>query len=92
MGKVVNFPDRFLSHRRYRISLYTDFEVELVLTALNTYPECDKRYTSDMLVTLDPIFVRKALDFSMNNSIISDVAKVAIQNIINNMEEIPFDE
>jgi len=92
MGKVVNFPDRFLSHRRYRISLYTDFEVELVLTALNTYPECDKRYTSDMLVTLDPIFVRKALDFSMNNSIISDVAKDAIKHIINGMEEIPFDE
>jgi hypothetical protein len=92
MGKVVNFPDRFLSHRRYRISLYTDFEVELVLTALNTYPECDKRYTPDMLVTLDPIFVRKALDFSMNNSIISDVAKDAIKHIINGMEEIPFDE
>ena len=92
MGKVVNFPDRFLSHRRYHISLYTDFEVELVLTALNTYPECDKRYTSDMLVTLDPIFVRKALDFSMNNSIISDVAKDAIKHIINGMEEIPFDE
>jgi len=92
MGKVVNFPDRFLSHRRYRISLYTDFEVELVLTSLNTYPECDKRYTSDMLNTLDPIFVRKALDFSMNSSIISDVAKVAIQHIIDNMEEIPFDE
>jgi hypothetical protein len=63
-----------------------------VLTALNTYPECDKRYTSDMLVTLDPIFVRKALDFSMNNSIISDVAKDAIKHIINGMEEIPFDE
>ena len=92
MGKVVNFPDRFLSHRRYRISLYTDFEVELVLTALNTYPECDKRYTSDMLVTLDPIFVRKALDFSVGNIIISDVAKIAIKEIINNMEEIPFDE
>jgi len=74
MGKVVNFPDRFLSCRRYRISLYTDFEVELVLA------------------TLDPIFVRKALDFSIGNSIISDVAKIAIQNIINNMEEIPFDE
>ena len=92
MGKVVKFPDKFLSCRRYRISLYTDFEVELVLTALNTYPECDKRYTSDMLVTLDPIFVRKALDFSMNNSIISDVAKDAIKHIINGMEEIPFDE
>jgi hypothetical protein len=45
-----------------------------------------------MLNALDPIFVRKALDFSIGNSIISDVAKVAIQNIINNMEEIPFDE
>jgi hypothetical protein len=65
MGKVVNFPDRFLSCRRYRISLYTDFEVELVLAALNTYPECDKRYNADMLQTLDPIFVRKALDFSI---------------------------
>jgi hypothetical protein len=92
MGRVVNFPDRFLSHRRYRISLYTDFEVELVLAALNTYPECDKRYNPDMLNALDPIFVRKALDFSIGNSIISDVAKVAIRNIINNMEEIPFDE
>lgn len=92
MGKVVNFPDRFLSHRRYRISLYTDFEVELVLAALNTYPECEKKYNADILTTLDPIFVRKALDFSLGNSIISDVAKVAIQNIINNMEEIPFDE
>jgi hypothetical protein len=92
MGKVVNFPDRFLSHRRYRISLYTDFEVELVLAALNTYPECEKKYSADILTTLDPIFVRKALDFSLGNSIISDVAKVAIQNIINNMEEIPFDE
>ena len=92
MGKVVKFPDKFLSCRRYRISLYTDFEVELVLAALNTYPDGDKRYSADMLTALDPIFVRKALDFSMNNSIISDVAKVAIQNIINNMEEIPFDE
>jgi hypothetical protein len=59
---------------------------------LNTYPECEKKYNADILTTLDPIFVRKALDFSIGNSIISDVAKVAIQNIINNMEEIPFDE
>ena len=92
MGKVVKFPDKFLSCRRYRISLYTDFEVELVLTALNTYPEGEIKYNVDMLNTLDPIFVRKTLDFSMNNSIISDVAKDAIQNIIDNMEEIPFDE
>jgi hypothetical protein len=92
MGKVVKFPDKFLSCRRYRISLYTDFEVELVLAALNTYPECEKKYDADMLTALDPIFVRKALDFSIGNSIISDDAKVAIQNIINNMEEIPFDE
>ena len=92
MGKVVKFPDKFLSCRRYRISLYTDFEVELVLAALNTYPECEKKYDADMLAALDPIFVRKALDFSIGNSIISDVAKIAIQNIINNMEEIPFDE
>ena len=92
MGKVVNFPDRFLSYRRYRISLYTDFEVELVLAALNTYPDSDKRYTADMLTALDPIFVRKALDFSVGNTIISDVAKIAIKEIINNMEEIPFDE
>jgi hypothetical protein len=45
-----------------------------------------------MLPTLDPIFVRKALDFSVGNSIISDVAKIAINKIINNMEEIPFEE
>jgi hypothetical protein len=92
MAEILKFPDRFFPHRRYRISLYTDFDVELVLTALNTYPECDKRYTPEMLNTLDPIFVRKALDFCMDNSIISDVAKVAIQHIIDNMEEIPFDE
>ena len=92
MGEVVSFPDRFLSYRRYRICLYTDLEVELVVTALNTYPEGDKRYNADMLSTLDPIFVRKALDFSVGNSIISDVAKIAINKIINNMEEIPFEE
>jgi hypothetical protein len=92
MGELVSFPDKFLSYRRYRICLYTDLEVELVVTALNTYPDSDKRYTADMLTALDPIFVRKALDFSVGNTIISDVAKIAIKEIINNMEEIPFDE
>jgi hypothetical protein len=92
MGELLSFPDKFLSYRRYRICLYTDLEVELVIAALNTYPDSDKRYTTDMLPALDPIFVRKALDFSIGNSIISDVAKIAINKIINNMEEIPFEE
>jgi hypothetical protein len=94
MAEILKFPDKHLNiPRRYRITLYTDYEIELVLFTLNTYPEADKRYVVDDLTTLDPIFVKKSLDFALSSSIISDVAKKSISKILDNMQEIPpFEE
>ena len=93
MAEILKFPDRNLNiPRRYRITLYTDYEIELVLFALNTYPDGDKKFVKEDLSTLDPIFVKKSLDFAMTSSIISDVAKKSISVILDNMQELPFDE
>ena len=93
MAEILKFPNRNLNiPRRYRITLYTDYEIELVLFALNTYPESEKKFFVEDLSTLDPIFVKKSLDFAMTSSIISDVAKKSISVILDNMQELPFDE
>lgn len=93
MAEILKFPNKILPfNRRYRITLYTDYEIELVLVALNTYPETEKKMTVEDLSTLDPIFVKKSLDFAMTSSIISDNAKKSISIILDNMQELPFDE
>ena len=93
MAEILKFPDKLLPFpRRYRITLYTDYEVELVLFALNTYPESDKKYFPHDLSSLDPIFVKKCIDFAVTSSIISDGAKKHMHTILNNIQELPFDE
>lgn len=93
MAEILKFPDKHLNiPRRYRITLYTDYEIELVLAALNTNPDTDKHYNMEDLTTLDPIYVKKSLDFALTSSIISDSAKKSIEIILDNMQELPFDE
>jgi hypothetical protein len=93
MAEILKFPNKILPFaRRYRITLYTDYEVELVLFALNTYPENDKKYYAEDLSNLDPIDVKKSIDFALSSSIISDSAKIGLTTILDNMQELPFDE
>jgi len=93
MAEILKFPDKLLPFpRRYRITLYTDYEVELVLVALNTYPDTEKKYFAEDLVGLDPIFVKKCIDFATTSSIISDGAKKHLHAILDNIQELPFDE
>lgn len=94
MGEVIQFPDKSpLIERRYKITLYTEYEIECVLAALNTFPKCLEKITEETLPKLDPIFIRQSLDFATTSSIISHEAKLVMRDIIdNNFEEITFED
>ena len=65
MNNVIKFPDKFhMGKRSYRIPLYTDLDVDLVLFVINAFGETDKRVIIDDLVKMDPIEVKKCIDFA----------------------------
>lgn len=94
MGEVVNFPSKNpLIPRRYRVSLYTQYQVECVIAALNIFPKCLEKIDEENITSLDPIFIRQALDFALSSSIISEVAKKEMRDMIKyNIEEITFED
>jgi len=94
MGEVVKFPSKDpLIPRRYRISLFTEFQVECVIAALNIFPKCLEKINEENLSTLDPIFIRQSLDFAIESGILSEAVKNELRSLIKyNIEEITFED
>ncbi len=85
---ILKFPDKFRKEpRRYRIPLYTDADVELVLFCVNAFGVTPERKMMDDLLEMDPIEVIECLDIARESDIISNVAKEHIRCIRESIEE-----
>jgi hypothetical protein len=72
----------------YRLSFYTEVEIEIALLALNMYGFDKIRYTVETMKQLDPLYIRACLQKLKMSDLISHKGKRAINVIIDNMEEI----
>jgi len=72
----------------HRISFYTDDEIEITLLSLNMFGSDIRRYTINILKELDPLYIKSCLCSLKFSDMISSAGKKAINNIIENMEEI----
>ena len=87
-NNILKFPDKFRKEpRRYRIPLYTDADMEIVLFCVNAFGVTPERNMIDDLLEMDPIEVIECLDIARESDIISSVAKEHIRCIRESIEE-----
>jgi len=76
----------------YRINLYTEDQIEVVLLCVNLCEEQDstKKYARKDLKLMDPVFVMVRMNVCLDNKFLSQQAKEAILKIVNSIEVIPI--
>ena len=79
-----------MGKRSYRIPLYTDLDVDLVLFVINAFGETDKRIIIDDLIKMDPDDVIKCIDFAIESEYLSKMTKDHLQCIRKSVEELPI--
>ena len=75
MGKVIPFTQQNIKEAKligHRISFYSYGEIDIALLALNMYGFEQKRYTIEILKTLDPLYIKNCLLKLKNSDIISN--------------------
>ncbi len=72
----------------YRISFYTDDEIEITLLSLIMFGFDQRRYTMELLKELNPLYIKSCLTKLKESPLISSLGKKAINTIINNIEEL----
>ena len=91
MSNVVPFPKKYHRGKRlYRIPLYTDDDIDIVIFCVNAFGDTDKRIIIDDLVIMDPVDVIKCIDFALDSEYISNTTKAHIECIRKSIEEIPI--
>lgn len=88
MSNILKFPDKFRKEsRHYRIPLYTDADIDIVLFCVNAFGVTPNRNMIDDLLAMDPIEVIECLDIAVKSDILSSVAKNHIRCIRESIEE-----
>lgn len=91
MADILKFPDKFVNGKRlYRIPLYTDMDVNIVIFCVNAFGETSERITVDGLIKMDPVDVIKSIDFCLDSGYISSDAKEHLTCIRKSIEELPI--
>lgn len=91
MADILKFPEKFFSGKRlYRIPLYTDMDVNIVIFCVNAFGETNNRITVTDLIKMDPVDVIKCIDFSIDSNYISNDAKYHLTCIRKSIEELPI--
>tara|TARA_B100000579_G_C22726994_1_gene802251 strand:- start:689 stop:979 length:291 start_codon:yes stop_codon:yes gene_type:complete len=89
MARVLKFPDpQPKTIQGYRMSFYTEKEIDLALLCLNVFGFSYKKYDRKSLKQLDPIYIKECMIRAYNSELISALAKKVLMQIIDNMEEI----
>lgn len=88
MSNILKFPDKFRKKsRHYRIPLYTDADIGIVLFCVNAFGVTPNRIMIDDLLDMDPLEVIECLDIARESDIVSSVAKDHIRCIWESIEE-----
>jgi len=91
MAKVLKFPKKEPAPKvikGYRLSFYTDEEIELALLCVNTFGFKQIGYTRATLKQLDPLYIKECLIKGYNSDLISALGRKLINKIIDGMEAI----
>ena len=84
MAKIYNFPSK--EKLTYRIPLFSDVEVDIVLICILIFGDNDKRCTYEELGSVEPAAVVKCLEKGKDSWFLSKEVKAIITNILNNVE------
>lgn len=93
MDNVVKFPKKRTSEPTgYRINLYTEDDITIVLTCLNLSDDMDddKKWVRRDLRTMEPEFVISKMKMCLESPILSEICKKSIFRIINSVEVLPL--
>lgn len=89
MGQVISFKkERPTKIVGYRMSFYTEEEIELALLALNMYGFQLLRYTRENMKAVDPIYIKNCLLKLKTSNFCSKKTVLLINYIIENIEEV----
>ena len=91
MAKVIKFKQpepKPKVIKGYRMSFYSEKEIDLALLCLNVFGFSYKKYDRKSLKQLDPIYIKECMIRAYNSELISALAKKVLMQIIDNMEEI----
>lgn len=80
------------SNQGYRINLYTEEEISIVLLCLNILEDMNSetKWLRRDLRSLDPLFVMNKMWDALDCTLLSKEAKVIIRRIVNSIEIIPL--
>lgn len=90
---VVKFPKKKPSEPTgYRINLYTEEDIVIVLTCLNLSDDMDddKKWIRKDLRTLEPEYVMRKMHDCLESPLLSSVCKKQITRIIRSVEVLPL--
>lgn len=93
MDNVIQFPKKYVpSPRGYRINLYTEEEISMVLLCLNLSESQDSthKWLRKDLRSIDPLFVMNRMWDALDSKLLSKYAKETIKRIVNSIEVIPL--
>jgi|TARA_B100001540_G_C15566883_1_gene533049 hypothetical protein len=91
MAKVIQFPKKEPKPKLikgYRMSFYTEDEIDLALLCINTYGWNRIGYTRNNLSKVDPLYIKDCLIRGYNSDLFSYPARKLINKIIDGMETI----
>lgn len=72
----------------YKISLYSDMEIETVLSCVNIFSNLDYKADYDNITKLDPALVLQCVLAAKSSWIFSDDYKIILDIILENVKEI----
>lgn len=84
---IYSFPKQQEQEKKFRIPLYTDQEIEVVLICVNLFYDSDIRYNTDTLNLLDPTYVIECLKMGLVANIFNEKFRFFIKSILKNVEE-----
>jgi hypothetical protein len=90
-AKVIKFPTQEPKPKLikgYRMSFYTEEEIDLAVVCINTYGWRRIGYTRETLAKVDPLYIKDCLIKGYNSDLLSYPARKLINKIIDGMEEI----
>tara|TARA_B100000085_G_scaffold92988_1_gene84168 strand:+ start:3113 stop:3418 length:306 start_codon:yes stop_codon:yes gene_type:complete len=93
MSNVIKFPNKRVSEPTgYRINLYTEDDIAIVLTCLNLSDDMDdqKKWVRKDLRTMEPEHAINKMKDCLESPLLSDICKKNICRIINSVEVLPL--
>lgn len=90
-AKIIKFPEINYT-KGYKISLYTEEEIEITILVTNHYGNLPYKICQNNLSNTDPVIIINSLKEAKNSKLFSFNIEKLITKILTNVEEIPLRE